>query len=73
MANMETEKFNNMGVSDTISAIATSGPEMQVYIHLCVWAHMRMCVFVCVCAYVYVGACTCAFVCIVYVCVYVSL
>ena len=33
MANIETEKFNNMVQaigSDTISAIATSGPEMQV-------------------------------------------
>ena len=33
MANIETEKFNNMVRaigSDTISAIATSGPEMQV-------------------------------------------
>ena len=33
MATIETEKFNNMVQaigSDTISAIATSGPEMQV-------------------------------------------
>ena len=35
MATIETEKFNNMVQaigSDTISAIATSGPEMQVSI-----------------------------------------
>jgi len=33
MASIETEKFNNMVQAigaDTISAIATSGPEMQV-------------------------------------------
>ena len=35
MANIETEKFNNMVQaigSDTNSAIATSGPEMQVHV-----------------------------------------
>ena len=39
MATIETEKFNNMVQaigSDTISAIAISGPEMQVCIVLCV-------------------------------------
>ena len=40
MANIEMEKFNNMVQaigSDTISAIATSGPEMQVcVVCLCV-------------------------------------
>ena len=44
MANIETEKFNNMVQaigSDTISAIATSGPEMQVRV---------MCI--CACTYV---------------------
>ena len=63
MANIETEKFNNIVLaigSDTISAIATSGPEMQVCIvyvcicvcMLCVYAllhahtHTRMCVHV---------------------------
>ena len=50
MANIETEKFNNMVQaigSDTISAIATSGPEMQV----CV---MYVCVCVCVCTFIHV-------------------
>ena len=49
MANIETEKFNNMVQaigSDTISAIATSGPEMQVRIY-CVCVHT--CVYLCVC------------------------
>ena len=44
MATIETEKFSNMVQaidSDTISAIATSGPEMQVGI-VCV------CVYACV-------------------------
>ena len=39
MANIKTEKFNNMVQaigSDTISAIATSSPEMQVCIVCCV-------------------------------------
>ena len=43
MANIETEKFNNMVQaigSDTISAIATSGPEMQVCV---VCMHVCMC------------------------------
>jgi len=36
MASIETEKFNNMVQAigaDTISAIATSGPEMQASYH----------------------------------------
>ena len=47
MANIETEKFNDMVQaigSDTINAKETSGPEMQVCIvcvfvceHTCVW------------------------------------
>ena len=43
MATIETEKFNNMVQaidSDTISAITTSGPEMQVCI---------VCVCMCAC------------------------
>ena len=49
MAITETEKFNNMVQaigSDVISAIATSGAEMQVHIYfLCAWA--------CACVYAY--------------------
>ena len=44
MANIETEKFNNMVQaigSDTISAIATSGPEMQVC-NVCVGRSLRV-------------------------------
>ena len=52
MANIETEKFNNMVQaidSDTISAIATSGPEMQVWIVLYLYEYcMCMCAIVCV-------------------------
>ena len=41
MANIETEKFKNMVDaigSETIAAIATAGPEMQVHehMHLCI-------------------------------------
>ena len=48
MANIDTEKFNNMVQaigSDTISAIATSGPEMQVcLVCVCVYVCVRVCV-----------------------------
>jgi len=40
MASIETEKFNNMVQAigaDTISAIATSGPEMQVSCSNCIY------------------------------------
>ena len=62
--NIKTEKFNNIVQaidSDTISAIATSGPEMLVCI---------MCVCVCVCVCTCVCACVCVCVC-ASVCVYV--
>ena len=53
MANTKTEKFNNMVqviASDTISAIATSGPKMQVCMYsLCVC--MRVCVWVRACVH----------------------
>ena len=53
MANIETE-FNNMvqGIgSDTISAIATSGPEMLCTVCICVCVHSFMsCIRAHVCA-----------------------
>ena len=70
MANIETEKFNNMVQaigSDTISAIAISGPEMQV----CVMYVLNILCIVCfypfvhsmhmymrMCLHVRGGACT---------------
>ena len=71
MANTKTEKFNNMVQvigSDTISAIATSGPKMQACIHcvcvcVCVCACVCACVCVCVRVRVRVCACTCACTC----------
>ena len=64
MANIETEKFNNMVQaigSDTISTIVTSSPEMQVWI-------------ACVCVY---SPCTCiaCMSCVRrwYVCMYISI
>ena len=46
MANIETDKCNNMVQaigSDTISAIATSGPEMQVcVVCMCVWCMCKL-------------------------------
>ena len=46
MANIETDKFQNMVSAigaDTIQAIATSGPEMQVSVFAC----LSICLFVC--------------------------
>ena len=46
MANIDTENFNNMVQaigSDTISAIATCGPEVQLCI-VCVFVRVRVCV-----------------------------
>ena len=61
MATIETEKLNNMVQtigSDTISAIATSGPEMQVCI-VCVSVSVFVC---CMCVHVCVCVCVCAYV-----------
>ena len=61
MATIETEKFNNVVQaigSDTISAIATSGPEMQVCIVLCARVCVRACERVCVCVYSQPSTCT---------------
>ena len=51
MANIETEKFKNMVDaigSETIAAIATAGPEMQVqshirYLHVILYIHLVLC------------------------------
>ena len=64
-------KFNNMVQiigSDTISAIATSGPEMQVCI-VCVFLYVCVCVCVCVlcvcmCMCAHVCACICMCMCV---------
>ena len=59
MATIETEKFNNMVqaiCSDTISAIATSGPEMQVCI-VCVYVPCVYLYVVCVCVRMYMCVC----------------
>ena len=52
MSSIETEKFNNMVQaigSNSISAIVTSSPEIQVRIY-CVCLCVCVCVCVCVCA-----------------------
>ena len=56
------QKFNNMVQaigSDTISAIATSGPEMQVCVCVCVCVRACMHTYVCVCGCVHTYACVC--------------
>ena len=61
MAITETKKFNNMVQaigSDIISAIATSGAEMQVHIYI-VRGRVHVCMRTCVCTYMCKSACVC--------------
>ena len=54
MSGIETEKFRDMVDSigsDTIAAIATAGPDMQVCVCVCVCVRARVCVCACACVH----------------------